>query len=233
MYKIRKAADRGTTKNNWLDSKHTFSFAGYYDLNNMGFGPLRVINDDIVAPGGGFGLHPHDNMEIISIVLSGELQHKDSMGHKEVLHPGEIQKMSAGTGVFHSEYNNSDKEPVHFLQIWIMPSKRNILPSYSQKFFPDMLNEFALIASPDGRENSFKIVQDVFVYQTILEKEKILNYQVAKNRIIWIHIAKGQVNINNTKLSTGDGLGIKDEEVLLNITSISDTSNIILFDMGV
>lgn len=232
MYKYRKASDRGITKTDWLDSKHTFSFAGYYDLHNMGFGPLRVINDDIVAPKTGFGLHPHDNMEIISIVLSGALEHKDSMGHKEVLKAGEIQKMSAGTGIFHSEYNNSDKEPVHFLQIWIIPSKFNIMPAYEQKFFPENINEFVIIASPDCRENSFKIVQDAFIYRCILEKQKFVNYQVFRNRKIWIHVAEGKVNVNRMVLSSGDGLGISGEDTGLEITCLSEKAYILLFDMG-
>ena len=232
MYKLRKAADRGITKTHWLDSKHTFSFAGYYDIQNMGFGPLRVINDDIVAPGEGFGLHPHDNMEIISIVLSGELQHRDSMGHKEVLHSGEIQKMSAGTGVFHSEYNNSDTEPVHFLQIWIIPSKFNIPPSYSQRFFTQNLNEFVLIASPDGEENSFKLEQDALVYRLNLEKEKSVNYTISKDRKIWIHTAIGEITVGDLKLFFGDGLGISGEQMELVIKGVSGKSDIILFDMG-
>ncbi len=233
MYTIRKSNERGSTKLYWLDSKHTFSFANYIDVKHMGFGPFRVINDDIVAPSEGFGLHPHDNMEIISIVLSGELEHRDSMGNTSVMKAGDIQKMSAGTGIFHSEFNASDKVPVHFLQIWIMPNVQNISPGYGQKNFPReaMLNKLCLIGSLEGEDNAFKIYQDANVYETIIEKEKTVSYQLRPSRKIWIHIATGSVIIKDTELFAGDGLGIREEDELINITGIADESIIIIFDM--
>lgn len=233
MIKIRKAADRGTTKTDWLHSKHSFSFAEYYDPQNMGFGPLRVINDDVVASSGGFGSHPHNNMEILSIVLSGELEHKDSMGNTTILKKGQIQKMSAGTGIIHSEFNPSDKTPVHFLQIWIIPAVRNLEPYYEEKTFEreDMLNKLCLIGSGNGEEGAFLIYQDVKVFEAILEKDKSVVYQPTNFRKIWIHIATGSVKVNNTLLEAGDGIGIESEEDILTILGISNESVILLFDM--
>lgn len=233
MYKVRKSEERGSTKLYWLDSKHTFSFANYIDVEHMGFGPLRVINDDTVAPSEGFGLHPHDNMEIISIVLSGELEHRDSIGNTSIMKVGDIQKMSAGTGVFHSEFNASDREPVHFLQIWIMPNVQNISPSYGQKHFPKetMLNKLCLICSLEGEDNAFKIYQDARVYESVIEKDKSLTYSLKPDRRIWIQIASGSVLIRDMKLVAGDGLAVKDEDGILSITGLDDESVILIFDM--
>lgn len=233
MYKVRKREERGSTKLYWLDSKHTFSFANYIDVEHMGFGPLRVINDDIVAPSEGFGLHPHDNMEIISIVLSGELEHRDSIGNTTIMKVGDIQKMSAGTGVFHSEFNASDKEPVHFLQIWIMPNVQNISPSYSQKHFPreNMLNKLCLIGSLEGEDNAFTIYQDARVYQTIIEKNKTITYQIKASRRIWIQIASGSALIRDMKLIAGDGLAIREEDALISVEGLDQESVILIFDM--
>lgn len=233
MYQVRKSEERGSTKLYWLDSKHTFSFANYIDVKHMGFGPLRVINDDIVAPSEGFGLHPHDNMEIISIVLSGELEHRDSIGNTSIMKVGDIQKMSAGTGVFHSEFNASDKEPVHFLQIWIMPNIQNISPSYEQRNFPKelMLNKLCLICSLEGEDNAFKIYQDARIYESVIEKEEKISYQLKPDRKIWIQIAAGSVLIRDMKLYAGDGLAIKEEEHLLSIEGLADESVILIFDM--
>lgn len=233
MIKIRKAADRGSTKNDWLSSKHSFSFAEYYDRQNMGFGPLRVINDDVIASTKGFGLHPHDNMEIITVVISGELLHKDSMGNSALIKSNRIQKMSAGTGISHSEHNPSDTTPVHLLQIWIIPAIRNIEPYYEEKTFEreDMLNKLCLIGSNNGGENVFLIYQDVKLFRSILEKGKSVVYQPANLRKIWIQVATGSIKVNDTLLETGDGMGLENEEDILTILGVSNESEFLLFDM--
>lgn len=233
MIKIRKAKERGSTKTDWLNSKHTFSFADYYDPKHMGFGSLRVINDDVIKTLNGFGPHPHDNMEILSIVLSGELEHEDNTGNKGIITKNQIQKMSAGTGIIHSEYNPSDSTPVHLLQIWVIPAVKNIEPSYETKTFnrEDMLNKLCLIGSNNGEENAFLIYQDIKIYESILEKGKSVVYQPSNFRKIWIHVATGSVSINNTLLEAGDGIGIENEEDILMILGKSLESKIILFDM--
>lgn len=233
MYKLRSKDERGTTKTNWLDSKHTFSFANYYDLANMGFSDLRVINDDIVAPGTGFGLHSHDNMEILSVVLSGTLEHSDSMGNKTAINAGDIQKMSAGTGIYHSEMNPSKTQPVHFLQIWILPDTRNLKPYYEQKTFSrtKLLNNLHLIASKDELKGSLPINQDVNVYQCILEKEKIVNYTAKASRKIWIQAALGKIQVNSQILEAGDGYAIINENDEVSIKGLDKESNFLLFDL--
>lgn len=233
MIKIRKAADRGSTKNDWLSSKHSFSFAEYYDRQNMGFGPLRVINDDVIASTKGFGLHPHDNMEILTVVISGELLHKDSMGNSSLIKSNQIQKMSAGTGISHSEHNPSDTTPVHLLQIWIIPAIRNIEPYYEEKTFEreDMLNKLCLIGSNNGGENVFLIYQDVKLFRSILEKGKSVVYQPANLRKIWIQVATGSIKVNDTILETGDGMGLENEDDILTILGVSNESEFLLFDM--
>lgn len=233
MYKLRSSDKRGTTKNSWLNSKHTFSFADYYDINNMGFSDLRVINDDIVAPGQGFGLHPHSNMEIISIVLEGVLEHKDSIGNVSVIKKGEVQKMSAGTGILHSEYNPSKVNPVHFLQIWIIPDKMNLKPYYEQKTFnlEKYSDELILIASQNGETNSIKISQNVKVYQCLLNNNNTVEFTVKPNRKYWVQIAEGSADINTINLNEGDGLAFSQEDNLLRITSQKDNTNFLIFDL--
>ncbi|HIS35917.1 TPA: pirin family protein [Candidatus Scatousia excrementigallinarum] len=234
MIKIRKASERGTTKNDWLVSKHTFSFAGYYDPQNISFGPLRVINDDVIASSGGFDMHPHDNMEILTVVLSGELEHKDSMGNSTIIDKSQVQKMSAGTGIIHGEFNPSDKIPVHLLQIWIVPAIKNVKPYYEEKTFEreTMLNKLCLLGSGNGEEGTFLIYQDVKIFESIIEKDKSVVYQPANLRKIWIHVATGAIKVNNTNLEAGDGMGIECEDDILNILGKANESRFLLFDMN-
>lgn len=234
MHKIYRASERGQTKTEWLESAHTFSFGNYYDASKMGFGPLRVINDDIIAPGGGFSTHPHDNMEIISIVSKGALQHIDSMGHEYIIREGDIQKMTAGTGIYHSEFNHSKIEPVHFLQIWIIPDKRDLPPAYEQKTFDSecKLNKLCLIASPTG-EYPLHLNQEMDIYQSILEKDKIILHSIKSTKAIWIQIVSGALMINDEiPLIAGDGFALWNEKDNLEIRGIDDKTNFILFDMG-
>jgi redox-sensitive bicupin YhaK (pirin superfamily) len=210
MNYIRPAAERGSANFGWLDSKHTFSFGNYYDPNHMGFSTLRVINDDRVAPGGGFPPHGHRDMEIISVVLQGCLAHKDSMGNGSTIVPGDVQRMSAGTGIRHSEYNGSDSDPVHFLQIWILPGEEGIEPGYEQKHFSrdHKLGKSRLIASRDGREGSLTINQDANLYNSILPAGQSLTHIVHGPRQVWIHTVSGELTANGTLLQSGDGLGL-------------------------
>jgi len=233
MFRLRLKDDRGKTKTAWLDSAHTFSFSGYFDHNHMGFSDLRVINDDYIMAGAGFGEHPHESMEIISIVLKGVLEHKDSMGNATLLSRGDVQRMSAGRGVFHSEYNPSKDEYTHFLQIWIMTNKPDIESEYEQKRFsveeePDVLH---LIASQDGRNNSLTIHQDVEIYQASLNVAKTLSCSLCKERKTWIHIAEGSVKIKDHRLEEGDAIAISDEEADLCIEGASEKSNLIIFNL--
>lgn len=233
MYALRPANQRGHTLIDWLDSWHTFSFGQYYDPRFMGFSVLRVINDDVVAPGQGFGTHPHDNMEIVSIVLKGELEHRDSMGNGTIIKAGEIQKMTAGSGITHSEFNPSPKEPVHFLQIWILPDVRDLKPSYQQKEYPPKTytNQLKLIVSPDGRDDSIMISQDAEIWQTLLEADKTVSFDVTDKRRVWIHIAEGAVAVNGQPLVAGDGLAISDENAVVDLRGIDDKSNILVFNL--
>ncbi len=233
MYKLRPKDARGTTLTNWLNSRHSFSFGDYYDPTNMGFSDLRVINDDIVAPGQGFGLHPHKNMEILSLVLEGSLEHKDSMGNASIINKGEVQKMSAGSGIYHSEFNPSKKNHVHFLQIWILPDKKDLRPYYEQKFFniEKNRNELVLIASKTGIKNSIKISQDVKIYQCLLDYGKTVEFTINSERKYWIQIAEGAININSKRFDAGDGIAIIDENNLLQIQSVESISNFLIFDL--
>lgn len=233
MYKLRPKDERGKTINNWLNSSHTFSFADYFDPAHMGFSDLRVINDDFVDPETGFGAHRHDNMEIISIVLSGALEHKDSTGTGSIIQPGEIQKMSAGTGIVHSEFNPSLKEPVHFLQIWILPDKKGLTPSYEQKAFSrdKMLNKLCLIVSPEGKDESFKINQDAKMYQTIIETDKTVTFDLPEKRKIWIQVALGAIEVNKEIMEAGDGLAIVGEKGKIELKGVDEESNVIIFDL--
>jgi quercetin 2,3-dioxygenase len=232
MIALRKGQDRGHANHGWLDSYHTFSFADYYDPREMGWGTLRVINEDRVRPGRGFGAHPHRDMEIISYVLEGALEHKDSMGTGSVIRPGDVQRMSAGTGVVHSEFNPSPKDPVHFLQIWIEPSARGIAPSYEQKNFPpeQKRGRLRLIASPDGSEGSVKIHQDARVHAVALDDGDAVTYALAQGRKVYVHVARGAVQLNGAALTAGDGAKISDEKEL----SLSEGkgAEVLLFDLA-
>ena len=230
MIYLRLANERGHANHGWLDTWHTFSFANYYDERYMGVSALRVINDDTVEPGAGFGTHGHRDMEIISYVLSGGLEHKDSMGFGTVIRPGEVQRMSAGTGVRHSEFNASDSEPVNFLQIWIMPDRQGVEPGYEQKDFSDELNgQLRLVASPDGRDGSLTIHQDAELYATRLDEGQQVEYQADRARTLYIHIARGRVELNGNELSHGDGAAVQQEE-LIKITASSD-AEVLLFNL--
>ena len=232
MNALRKSSERGFADHGWLKSFHTFSFAGYYDPENMGFGPLRVINEDRVAPGQGFGKHPHRDMEIISYVLDGELEHKDSMGTGSVIRPGDVQRMSAGTGVFHSEYNPSPKNGVHFLQIWIEPAELGIKPSYEQKFFApqDKRGKLCLVASPDGGGGSVKVHQDVQLYAALVDGDEKVTHRLARGRKAYVHVASGAVTINGQPLGSGDALKADGESEI--VIDKGDKAEVLLFDLG-
>lgn len=232
MYKIYPANERTYTKTQWRNIAHSFSFGNHYNAEKTGFGPVRVINDEIVAPGGGLSTHPHDNMEIISIILKGALQHKDSTGHKHILKENDVQKITAGKGIYHSEFNNSKTEPVHFLQLWIIPNKKDLHPSYRKKTFNknSKLNKFCLIAGPRGKD-ILHINQSINLYQSVLEKDKKITYQTKLLNAIWIQIASGSIIVNNQiQLSTGDGFALWDEDKLVEIQGLDNESNFILFD---
>ena len=229
---IRPAEARGHANHGWLDSHHTFSFAHYYDPKHMGFGPLRVINEDRVQGGGGFGTHGHSDMEIISYVLDGALEHKDSIGTGSVIRPGDVQRMSAGTGVRHSEFNHSASEPVHFLQIWIEPEKNGLKPSYQEKYFDadEKRGKFLLIASRDGREGSITVHRDVNLYATILSSGQKLTHQVSEGRGVWLQVARGAVLFNGKVLKAGDGVAI-DAAQTVELEG-QDEAEVLLFDMA-
>ncbi len=230
MIQVRKAGERGHFDHGWLNTYHTFSFADYYDADFMGFRTLRVINEDRVAPGQGFGTHGHRDMEIISYVLEGALAHRDSTGGGGVLLPGEVQRMSAGTGVRHSEMNGSDSEPVHFLQIWILPERDRMQPGYEQQRFDqsERRGKLRLVASPDARDRSLRIHQDVSVFTTLLDGETV-KHDFAPNRYGWIQVARGEVDLNGVKLEAGDGAGIRDEKT---ITLTGRGAELLLFDLN-
>ncbi|MBX2807010.1 MAG: pirin family protein [Cellvibrionaceae bacterium] len=217
MITLRPSTARGTANLGWLNSKHSFSFGHYYNPTQMGFASLRVINDDRVAPGAGFGTHPHQNMEIISYVLEGALEHKDSMGNGSVIRPGDVQRLSAGTGMTHSEYNHSSKEDVHFLQIWFIPDTQNIQPSYAQQAFTEAekRGKFRLVASKNGREGSVSLRQDVDISVALIDGEEMVHYHPKKDRQLWGHIARGEVTLNGQVLRAGDGVAIEEETELL------------------
>ena len=230
MMTIRKANERGHADHGWLNSYHTFSFANYHDPNWMGFRNLRVINDDTVAPGAGFGEHPHRDMEIISYVLDGALEHRDSMGTGRVIKPGEFQYMAAGTGVVHSEYNPSKQNPVHFLQIWIQPDKTGAKPAYGEKAYssaaPGRLN---LVASKSGRDGSIRINQDADLWLAKFSDSEALTHELRPDRHAWVHVAEGAVELNGQKLSAGDGAAISQESELQLVGS--GKAQVLLFDL--
>ena len=232
MIQIRKSAERGHADHGWLNSHHTFSFAGYRDPKNMGFRQLRVINEDRVQAGQGFGKHSHSDMEIISYVLSGELAHQDSLGTGSVIRPGDVQRMSAGTGVEHSEFNQSKTSPVHFLQIWIVPSQAGFPPSYEEKKFSDSekKNQLRLIVSPTGEDGSLGIHQDVRLFASLLDAGKAVSYELARERHAWVQVLRGDVTLNGSALGTGDGAAISAESAL-KIEATRD-AEILLFDLN-
>ena len=232
MQRIIRSNERGHADHGWLNSHHTFSFADYYNPAAMGFRSLRVINDDRVEPAKGFGTHGHRDMEIISVMLEGALEHRDSMGTGSVIVPGDVQRMSAGTGVRHSEVNASKTEPVHFLQIWIQPDKEGHAPGYEQKRFEnaDKQGQLRLVASYDGRDGSVTIHQDVSLYMSRLAHGEHVAHSIAKGRHVWMHVATGSVNANGVALSEGDALALSDEAAI-EITGEKD-AEILLFDLA-
>jgi quercetin 2,3-dioxygenase len=232
MIRIRKAGDRGVTQfGGWLDSRHTFSFGDYRDPEHHHYRSLRVINDDRVAPGGGFPTHPHRDMEILTCVLQGELAHKDSMGHGSSIMPGEWQKMTAGTGVTHSEYNPSAHHSVHLLQIWIMPDRKGLPPAYEQKSFPaaEKAGKWCTVASPDGRAGSLTLRQDAVLSAAVLQPGEMLHYEPAPGRGLWLHAATGAFELNGQRLEAGDAAAIEGET--LNLRGIA-TGEVLLFDLA-
>jgi redox-sensitive bicupin YhaK (pirin superfamily) len=227
----RKAEDRGQADFGWLDSRHSFSFGSYHDPRHMGFGALRVINDDRVAAGGGFDTHGHKDMEIFSYVLEGELAHRDSLGSGSVIRPGDVQLMSAGTGIRHSEFNASETNPVHFLQIWIIPEKQGLKPAYAEKNFPEAerRNKLRVIVSPDGRDGSLKIHQDAAIQAGVLEEGVRLTETLKSDRRYWLQVARGTLDVNGHGLEEGDGLAITKEESLT--LQAKTPSEVLLFEL--
>lgn len=231
MITIRRGSERGHFDHGWLNTYHTFSFADYHDPAHMGFRSLRVINEDRVVPGRGFGEHRHRDMEIISYVLEGTLAHRDSIGNSGVVRPGDVQKMSAGTGVQHAEFNGSKTEPLHFLQIWIVPERRGIPPAYEQKTFPEEVKRgrLRLIGSPDGRGGSVTIRQDVELYASVLGPGGEVRHVLRNGRAAWLQVARGEVELNGSRLSAGDGAATTDGPELV---IASSGSEFLLFDLG-
>ena len=232
MITLRPAQARGTANFGWLDSRHTFSFGQYYDPSHMGFADLRVINEDKVIAGQGFPTHGHRDMEIVSYVLAGALEHKDSIGTGSVIRPGDLQRMSAGTGIMHSEYNASDADPVHFLQIWIMPNQKGLAPGYEQTHFnrDAKLNQLRLIGSKDGRDGSVTIHQDVNLYATVLEPNASVSQFIDPGRTVWVQVARGGVTLNGEAMTAGDGAALVDEAELT-LTGQADDTEVLVFDM--
>ncbi len=234
MMKLRPATERGHANHGWLDSHHTFSFADYYDPEHMGFRALRVINDDRVAGGGGFGAHPHRNMEIVSYVLEGALAHKDSMGTGSVIRPGDVQRMSAGTGVTHSEFNDSKTEGVHFLQIWLLPKAQGMAPGYEQKTFSEAEKngKLRVVASPDGRDGSVTIHADAVLYAGLFREGEAAELSIANGRHAWVHVARGTATVNGKVLGEGDGAAISEESVVRVEGKTSAPAEVLVFDLG-
>ena len=233
MLNVRKASDRGASNLGWLESYHTFSFSDYHDPKWMGFRSLRVINDDTVAAGGGFGTHAHRDMEIITYVLDGALEHKDSIGTGSVIRPGDVQKMSAGSGIRHSEFNASAKDPVHFLQIWVMPDRQGIPPAYEQLHFPReaKVGKLLLVGSNSGEKGLIRLQQDARMFVTVLDSaEQRVEHTLASGRHAWVHVARGAVTVNGTQLVAGDGAGITTESKIE--IAGAPSAEVILFDLG-
>ncbi len=232
MFQLRESHARGQADHGWLKSQHTFSFAGYRDPEQMGFRKLRVINEDRVAPGAGFGTHPHRDMEIISYVLGGAIEHKDSMGNGSVIRPGEVQRMTAGTGVTHSEFNHSKTQDVHFLQIWIMPERNGLKPGYEQKAFAEQerQGQLRLVASRDGRQGSVTVHQDLNLYSSLLSAGDEVPYAIPPGRHAWIQLVQGTLQVGPITMQAGDGLAISDESQLMLTTAT--TAHFLVFDLS-
>jgi redox-sensitive bicupin YhaK (pirin superfamily) len=232
MITIRKSSDRGHADHGWLNARHTFSFGDYRDRNHMGFRSLRVINEDIVAPGMGFPQHPHDNMEIITYILSGQLAHRDTLGSGAVIKPGDVQHMTAGTGIEHSEFNASRTQPVHLLQIWIKPEARDLPPVYNEKHFTEdsRRDQLRLVASREGKDGAIKVHQDVSLYASLLTQGKSVTHNLGPGRHGWLQVARGGLSLNGLDLAAGDGAAVSDER-LLTIQATSD-SEFLLFDLA-
>lgn len=232
MIQVRKSEDRGHANYGWLDTYHTFSFANYHDPAFTGFRNLLVINQDIVQPSQGFGKHPHRDMEIVTYVLEGELEHKDSMGTGSVIRPGDVQRMSAGTGVFHSEFNHSQEKPVHLLQIWITPNKEGMKPSYEEKRFSDeqKKNRLKLVVSPNGEDCSVSIHQDAKIFASLLDAGQQVSYDLTAQRYGWVQVTKGSVEVNGVLLSAGDGAAIANEKAVQ--FEAKESSEFLFFDLN-
>jgi quercetin 2,3-dioxygenase len=233
MITIRPAQERGAANFGWLDSRHSFSFGQYFEAEYMGFANLRVINEDKVAPAGGFAPHGHQDMEIISYVLQGALEHKDSLGTGSIIRPGDVQRMSAGTGIRHSEFNASPVDPVHFLQIWILPERKGIEPSYQQKTFTEAEKHgnLRLVGSRDGREGSIEIHQDVDFYAALLADGAEVIHTLGEKRVAWLQVARGEVQLNDLTLSAGDGAAIERESSII-LRGSGNGAEVLLFDMA-
>jgi redox-sensitive bicupin YhaK (pirin superfamily) len=234
MIAVRRSEERGRFDHGWLDTRHTFSFGDYRDEAHMGFRALRVINQDVVKPGQGFGTHGHRDMEILSYVLEGELAHQDSTGGKGTLVPGEVQRMTAGTGVMHSEFNGSPDRPVHFLQIWLLPDRRGLRPGYEQKAYPDAekRGRLRLVASPDGRDGSLTVHQDARVFAAILAKGEAVEQAIAGGRHLWAQVARGEVDLNGTRLRAGDGAALSDEKAFRLAGAGEGLAEVLVFDLA-
>lgn len=232
MIAVRRSAERGHANHGWLDSYHTFSFANYYDPAHMGFRSLRVINQDRVEGGKGFGTHSHRDMEIVSYVLEGELEHKDSMGNGSTMRPGDVQRMTAGTGVSHSEYNHSSTDPVRFLQIWLLPDRQGLKPGYEQIHFSnaDKRNQLRAIAAREGRDGSVTVHQDVTLYASVLDAGKQVEHALAGDRHAWVQVIRGQLDLNGITLEAGDGAAISEDKQLA--FSAIDEAEFLLFDLA-
>ena len=232
MITVRHGEDRGRAVLDWLDSRHSFSFGHYHDPKHMGFRALRVINDDRVSPGGGFATHPHRDMEIITYVLDGTLEHADSLGNGSEIRAGEVQRMTAGTGVTHSEFNHSQVAPVHLLQIWILPAEKGLAPSYEQRAFTpeEKRGGLTLVAARDGRDGALTVHQDAEIYAALLDAGKSVSHRLAAGRHAWLHLAHGAVVLNGHALAEGDGAAVSDEEVLA--ISAETDAELLLFDLA-
>ncbi len=234
MLTIRKSEERGHFDHGWLDTRHTFSFADYYDPRFMGFRDLRVINEDRVRPGAGFATHGHADMEIVSYVLEGALEHRDSLGNGSVIRPGEVQRMSAGTGVRHSEKNPSTTDPLHFLQIWMLPERRGLSPGYEQKTFPaeERRGRLRVVASPDRQNGSLEIHQDVRLYSALLARGQRVALELLAGRCAWVQVARGSVRANAAVLATGDGAAVTEERRLELEGASGEEAEVLLFDLA-
>jgi hypothetical protein len=231
MYDIIRSNDRGAADHGWLKARHTFSFAEYHNPERVHFGKLRVINEDRIAPGKGFGTHPHQDMEIVTYIISGAIEHKDSMGNGTIIRAGEVQRMTAGTGVLHSEFNHSDEEELHLLQIWIFPEQKNLEPGYEQTLFSreEKLNTLRLIGSRDGRDGSITIHQDVDLYASVLESGKSVSLDNVADRRIFIQVVSGNIDMNGEKLAAGDGIQIRNESSIRLVAE--NDAELLLFNM--